>query len=408
MRNEPSHKTIPEEAPPHPLRFTERQNHLITRSITIVSCALAAGVLWWLMALLAAFVDRHNNILLPPVAAIVLAMICKPLYDRFASLYRGSHVLSVVSVIVVVFVPLGLFLWFFGDLAISQAIRLLDRLPELSDRLHAATEERLPELRYFLQERGLLPLLDSLNPDTWVDELLKQVGDSAYLFGSRVLSFLGGVIGWMVLPVYTAFFLATRPLDGSDMRKLLVFATPKTRDNVAFLVDQFLGIVVTFFRGQVLVAFLQGVLFGIGFQLVGLDYGLLLGLTLGLLNIVPYLGNLIGLSITLPLAIFGESGGIPRLLWVLSVFLCVQTLDNYLITPRIMGNRTGLSAFVVIFSLFFWNAVIGGMLGMFLAIPLSAFIVVFWRLLKREYFPKEFDRMEPPDHHAESPLPEPS
>ncbi len=377
------------ETPVHALGFTDRQNHLITRSLTIVTCTVAAGVSWWLLSHLAEFVELHSNVLLPPVAAIILAMICKPLYDLFTRWFRGSHGVSVAAVILVVFVPVGLFLWFFGDLAIRQAIRLLDRLPDLSERVHAMTVDRLPELRSFLEQRGLMPLVESLNPESWLESITLQLRGTAYTFGSRALSFLGGLLGWLVLPVYTAFFLATRPLDGSDVRKLLVFACPKTRDNAAFLVDQFLGIVVTFFRGQVFVAFLQGLLFGIGFHVVGLDYGILIGLTLGVLNIVPYLGNLVGLSVTLPLALFGESGSPGRLLAVLAVFLTVQTLDNYYITPRIMGGRTGLSSFVVIFSLFFWNAVIGGMLGMILAIPLSAFLVVFWRLLKHEYFPQE-------------------
>lgn len=331
----------------------------------------------------------HSNVLLPPVAAIVLAMICKPLYDRLVRLLWGSHSLAVAAVCVVVFVPLGLFLWYFGALVVEQAVRFVDRLPDLYRRLHAETVARLPELRAFLEERGMLQILDRFNPEAWVDEFLRQIGGTAYSVGSRVVRFAVGVLGWLVLPIYTAFFLATRPLDGSDVRKLLVFASPKTRDNVAFLVDQFLGIVVVFFRGQVLVAFIQGVLFGIGFQMLGLDYGLLLGLSLGLLNIVPYLGNMVGLSVTLPLALFGNQGSVARLLGVLGVFAAVQTLDSYVITPRVMRDRTGLNAFVVIFSLFFWNAVIGGVLGMILAIPLSAFIVVFWRLLKREYFPAD-------------------
>ena len=80
-------------------------------------------------------------------------------------------------------------------------------------------------------------------------------------------------------------------------------------------------------------------------------------------------------------------GGAGVFLRVLAAFAVGQCLDLYLITPRVMKNRTGLNAIVIIFSLFFWNAVIGGILGIILGIPLSAFIVVFWRLLRREYFP---------------------
>jgi predicted PurR-regulated permease PerM len=375
----------------HALNFTERQNRLVSGAITLLAGVLSAGIVWWLLSTTAGFVGHHSNVLLPPVAAVVLAMICKPLYDRLVGALWGSHSLAVAAVCVVVFVPLGLFLWFFGALVVEQAVRFVDRLPDLYRQLHAATVARLPELRAFLEERGMLQVLDRFNPETWVDEFLRQVGGTAYSVGSRVLHFVGGVLGWLVLPIYTAFFLATRPLDGGDVRKLLVFASPKTRDNVAFLVDQFLGIVVVFFRGQVLVACIQGLLFGIGFQVLGLDYGLLLGLCLGLLNVVPYLGNMVGLAVTLPLAVFGSHGSVGRLVGVLVVFSVVQMLDSYIITPRVMGNRTGLNAFVVIFSLFFWNAVIGGALGMILAIPLSAFIVVFWRLLKREYFPPELE-----------------
>lgn len=83
--------------------------------------------------------------------------------------------------------------------------------------------------------------------------------------------------------------------------------------------------------------------------------------------------------------------GWVRLVVVLLIFGTVQTLDGYLITPKIVGKRTGLNAFAVIFSLFFWGSVIGGALGMVLAIPLSAFIVVLVRFIALEYFGETVD-----------------
>ena len=76
--------------------------------------------------------------------------------------------------------------------------------------------------------------------------------------------------------------------------------------------EEFLNIIVAFFRGQLVIAFLQGLLFAIGFTVVGLKYGFVIGLTLGFLNIVPYLGNIIGLGTALPLAFFQEGGGIVQ------------------------------------------------------------------------------------------------
>ena len=92
---------------------------------------------------------------------------------------------------------------------------------------------------------------------------------------------------------------------------------------------------------------------------------------------------------SLPLAYFGHDGSLTRLFLVLGVWLAGQILDGYFITPKIQGNKTGLGYAGVIFSFFFWSTILGPMLGMLLAIPLSAFCVVLWRAVKRKYFPSD-------------------
>ena len=126
-------------------------------------------------------------------------------------------------------------------------------------------------------------------------------------------------------------------------------------------------------------------MFAIGFALVGLPYGIVIGMALGLLNIIPYLGSIAGLGVALPMAYFGTEGGVTRLVLVLIVFSAVQVIEGYFLTPRVMGNRTGLHPALIIFAVFFWGVALGGILGMMLAIPLTAFAVVFWRLLKKKY-----------------------
>ncbi len=130
---------------------------------------------------------------------------------------------------------------------------------------------------------------------------------------------------------------------------------------------------------------LQGILFALGFALVGLKFGLVLGLLLGLLNIIPYLGSILGLGIALPLAYFQQDGGLFTLGGVLVVFTLVQMIEGYFLTPRIMGDRTGLHPMAIIVAIFFWGSALSGILGMILAIPLTAFGVVFWRLARDKY-----------------------
>lgn len=105
----------------------------------------------------------------------------------------------------------------------------------------------------------------------------------------------------------------------------------------------------------------------------------------GFLNIIPYLGSIVGLSIALPVAYFQEGGGWDTLLWVLAVFAVVQLIEGYVLTPKIMGNRTGPHFMAIIVDIFFWGVALGGILDVILAIPLTAFLVSFWHLAKEKY-----------------------
>jgi predicted PurR-regulated permease PerM len=158
------------------------------------------------------------------------------------------------------------------------------------------------------------------------------------------------------------------------------------RADIVFLIREFVIIIESFFRGQMLIGFILGVLLSIGFTLVGLKFGLLIGLVLGALNIVPYLGTIIGLATVVPLAFFQPGGGWPLLGLVLLVKTIVQLIESWVITPKVMGERTGLHPVTIIVAIFFWGTAFGGVLGMLLAIPLTAFFVTAWRLAKQKYF----------------------
>ena len=120
--------------------------------------------------------------------------------------------------------------------------------------------------------------------------------------------------------------------------------------------------------------------------MAGLKYGFVLGMLLGLLNIIPYLGSMIGLAIALPLAFFQPAGGPLLLGLIVVVFLVVQNIEGYILTPKIMGDKTGLHPMAIMVALFFWGTALGGITGMILAIPLTAFLVSVWKLLKNNYF----------------------
>jgi predicted PurR-regulated permease PerM len=193
-------------------------------------------------------------------------------------------------------------------------------------------------------------------------------------------------VGLAVMPVYLFFFLLSDVNVPERLHGGLTFLRNPLRDDIVFLVREFVGIVVAFFRGQLLIGLIMGVAYAVGFSAVGLKFGLVIGLAMGLLNIVPYLGTIFGLSIAVPLAFLQpDGGGVGMFGLVAAVFCAVQAFEGWFLTPRIMGRQTGLHPVAIIFSVLFWGTALGGIFGMMLAVPLSAFFVTVWRLLKHKY-----------------------
>jgi predicted PurR-regulated permease PerM len=284
-------------------------------------------------------------------------------------------------------IPLAAFGWFFGAVVAGQISDLVEAFPAWWERMQAAFHERWPQVVRFLEENPLGQRIRATveGQQALLLHNLQVVGGKALSAGAGLLHGIGVLLAWAVTPVYLIFFLMAKrePLDRLD--EMLPFLKPDTRKDVIFLAREFVNIIVAFFRGQLIIAFMQGLLFAIGFSLAGLKFGFVLGLVLGLLNIIPYLGNIVGLGVALPLAWFQDGGGPWTLLWVLLVFMAVQLIEGYLLTPRIMGDRTGLHPMAIIVAVFFWGSALEGILGMILAIPLTAFLVVFWRLVRERY-----------------------
>lgn len=178
---------------------------------------------------------------------------------------------------------------------------------------------------------------------------------------------------------YSCFFalLSGRLLRGKVSKQLSIFHA-STQQKILYFIDVFVGYITAFFQGQLIIAVSMGVLYSLSFMLIGLKFGVLIGLVLGLLNIVPFLGSLIGLMVVLPVAYLQPEGGVQLLLLAGQVFAAVQLIESWLLTPKIMANRSGLHPALVVISLFLWGTILGGIIGMVLAVPLTAFFVAIW------------------------------
>lgn len=369
------------------LKLGSRQRTTVAAAITLGAALVLVLVFSAIVWGLALFVGTFQNVLLPPVVAGILTMLLRPYYNWLLKVCHGSQVAALVLFFLSALVPLGAVIWFAGVFAANQLLQLLDELPSMINAMQEAGRSYWTQVAALLEKYGRMPEFGNLleNPEGMVANVLRATGERMSQSIVQMFQSVAGMFAWAVLPVYLVFFLMAKPFETRQINEFLPFLKKETREDVIYLIDQFIGILLTFFRGQTIIALAQGVLFAIGFAIVGLPYGIVIGMALGLLNIIPYLGSIAGLGVALPLAYFGNEGSVSRVVLVLVVFSAVQAIEGYLLTPRIMGNRTGLHPALIIFAVFFWGVALGGILGMMLAIPLTAFAVVFWRLLKKKY-----------------------
>ena len=195
---------------------------------------------------------------------------------------------------------------------------------------------------------------------------------------SSSLNALMGVVASLISLLYLFFIL----IDYEKMSEGIIKLFPKNnRTFVSEIRNDVIKGMNSYFRGQSLIAFLVGILFSIGFLIIDFPMAIPLGLFIGLLNLVPYLQT-IGLIPTIMLALLksydtGDNFWII-LLSALAVFAVVQTIQDAILTPKIMGNVTGLNAAVILLSLSIWGALLG-FIGLIIALPLTTLMLSYYK-----------------------------
>ena len=162
-----------------------------------------------------------------------------------------------------------------------------------------------------------------------------------------------------------------------------------SKDEVIDVLREINGYLIAFFRGQIIVSIIDGVLVGIALLFVpGMaQYAIIFAALLAILGVIPFVGFILTLIPAVAIAFASHSAWAnpaDHSIWTLPIivaliFIIVQQFDGIVIQPRIVGESVGLHPLTVIFSVFFWSLIIGGVLGALLAVPLTASIKVLFR-----------------------------
>jgi predicted PurR-regulated permease PerM len=205
----------------------------------------------------------------------------------------------------------------------------------------------------------------------WLTRSLPLAGK--WLFGQvgRVAGWFGFLAGLTLVPVYAFYLLLEKRGIRSRWHDYLPMADSAFKDELVFVLRSINDCMIAFFRGQVLVAISDGVLYTIGFLVIGIPYAILLGAAAVVLTMIPFLGAIIVCLAALTLA-FVQFGDWLHPILVLGVFSVVQALEGLVISPGIMRGRVGLHPLAILIAVMVGTTLLGGILGGILAIPLTA------------------------------------
>ena len=360
---------------------TEKQSRLIWFALTALAVAAIALVLVAAVWGLGRVLDLLSPVLWPLAIAAVVACLLSPVVDFFErrKIPRGRAIILVF--IMAAAVVIAVVASIIPQVAVETQ-QLARQVPEYSNRLQAWANDFIahpPEIlrRIFPKISEAASPADGTKDSplasitTLLTGSLPEMG--SWLLGqlAKIASGFGLLAGLVLIPVYAFYFLLEQRGIEKNWRTLLPLQASSVKEELVFVLDAISGYLVAFFRGQVLVAICDAVLYTIGFLVVGVDYAFLLGFAAVFLMMIPFIGAAVIAVMALILA-FVQHGDWQHPALVLVVLAAVQAIEGLVISPKIMGDRVGLHPLAIIIAVMTGTTLLGGILGGVLAIPLAA------------------------------------
>jgi len=237
--------------------------------------------------------------------------------------------------------------------------------PTPSSKLTTAERQRIQDA-----VQGLIPGLERQLP-AWSEKFWNLLKKSIGGF----LGVTGFLLSLVLVPIYLFFFLKERPRIEKRWKDYLPLRASPLKDEVAEVLSQINHYIIAYFRGQLLVCLVDGILIGSALTLLGLNFAPLIGALVVILTMIPYIGIVVCWVPAVLIAAF-QWGDWWHPFWVTVIFIGIQNLEGMFYAPRIVGTSVGLHPMTVIVSIFVWGLLIGGLLGPILAVPLTATVKV--------------------------------
>ncbi len=362
----------------------------LTALALVVLVAVVAGVVL-LVVEAAAFLQP---LLIPIVAAVILTYLLGPVVDKFCSFGMGRTwaVLLLFLLIGLGFTGIGLWV---GPVLWKQTSQFGATLPEQASRGQELMMETLEWVRGLQQKLQPVPVLAeerTIRDELWawaagyiadlvawlqqrLPEILSAVGGFLQRSVGGFLGVAGVAVSLFLVPLFLFFFLKDSATFSEEWRQYIPLPESPLRNEMASLLEEINNYLVRYFRGQFTVSLIDGVLIGSALFIMGLNFALLIGLAVGILALIPYVGLTICWIPAVLIAV-AQFGDWTHPLIVTAIFVGMSNLESFFIAPRVVGDSVSLHPLTVILSVLIWSLVLGVLLGSLLAVPLTATIKV--------------------------------
>lgn len=335
----------------------------------VLGVLLVLGIIW--------LINRLRDVLLPFFVACLIAYMFEPFvqFNRRLLHLKGRVIATFVTLFEATFICCAL-CYFFVPMIVSE-VEEMSRMIQT----YATTELNVPYIPQYVHDfirknidfNKLSSIINGIDWKSTVEDVLNTLWSVV----SGSLSLIVAAVSWCIVLLYVVFIM----IDYDKLSRLMrSMVPPQSRKTVFRIGGDIKRSMNHYFRGQALVAFLVGVLFSIGFLIIGMPLAVVMGMFIGLLNMVPYL-QLISLVPTTLLCLVYSVGNSspfwPMMGECIAVYCIVQAIQDLILTPKIMGKAMGLNPALILLSLSVWGSLLG-FIGLIIALPLTALLLGYY------------------------------
>ncbi len=299
-----------------------------------------------------------RSIFIPLIFAILIAILLNPIVN-FILRIKIHRTIAIILTLLIATALVGVI----GTFLFAQLSKLSESWPVLVDRITLMLDEGVIWVSQHLD-------INENKANGWIQSLKHElIGYSGTAVERTILGIANSIFMLFLVPVYVFLILLYKPLIINFIHQL---SGSRNRKKISEIVHQTKSLVQKYLVGLVIEAIIIAILSVATLLILGIEYALLLGILGALLNIIPYIGGIIGVALPMIIALVTKDSAWFAL-YILGIYYLIQLIDNNIIVPKIVASKVKINALFSIIIVFVGNA-LWGIAGMFLSIPILAIV----------------------------------